>query len=218
MHNNYLPKKIGALSSGAIRRRCPWNHVKKAAAGLALAAALAANMTAPADAAPRLRAMAKLIGLDGAVLGKADFRQVARGILIEIDAHGLPPGAHAVMIHTTASCDPKTRFTSAGPDLDFDPPRPHGFLVTGGPRPGDLPNQFAGADGTLHVTLHTTYFSLGGGKRTIFDRDGASIIIHAKADDYLTAPDGGAGERIACGTIIRTVGPKLRSPRPAGKR
>lgn len=154
--------------------------------------------------------MARLIGLDGQTVGKAAFQQVARGILIEVTASGLTPGAHAIMIHATGSCDPKKQFYSAGPDLDFDPPRPHGYLVTGGPRPGDLPNQFAGADGNLHATMFTNYFSLGNGKKSIFDRDGASIIIHAKGDDYLTAPDGNSGARAACGTIVRTVGPKAR--------
>ena len=44
----------------------------------------------------------------------------------------------------------------------------------------------------------------------LFDRDGASIIVHARADDYATQPDGNAGPRLACGTIIRTVAPGTR--------
>lgn len=171
-----------------------------------------------AQGAPRAHAVARLIGTDGKEVGKASFQQAARGILIDLTAHGLTPGAHAVMIHTTGACDPAKQFVTAGPDLDSDPPRPHGYLVTGGPRPGDLPNQYAAADGELHASLFTTYFSLGNGKKSIFDRDGASIIIHAKGDDYLTAPDGGAGARVACGTIIRTIGPKSRSSSKSVKR
>lgn len=173
--------------------------------------------TTSADAATRSRAVARLIGLDGSEAGKVTFQQVARGILIEVEAHGLTPGAHAIMIHTSAACEAKKQFTTAGPDLDADPPRPHGYLVTGGPRPGDLPNQFAGADGVLHATMFTNYFALGNGKKSLFDRNGASIIIHAKADDYLTAPDGGAGARVACGTIVRTIGPKARAKTAARK-
>lgn len=165
----------------------------------------------------RSRAVARLISLDGKETGTVRFQQVARGILIEIDARNLAPGAHAIMIHTSAACDPKKQFLTAGPDLDFDPPRPHGYLVTGGPRPGDLPNQFAGADGVLHASLFTSYFTLGNGKKSIFDRDGASVIIHARGDDYLTAPDGNAGARIACGTIVRTIGPKARNKTAARK-
>ena len=50
-------------------------------------------------------------------------------------------------------------------------------------------------------------FSLGNGKKSIFDRDGASIIVHAKADDYVSQPAGNSGDRVACGVIVRTVGP-----------
>jgi len=171
---------------------------------------LAAGLAAPAGAASKARAAAKLIGLDGKPMGRASFQQTSHGVLIEIELRGLPPGAHAIMIHTTASCDPKKLFTSAGPDVSFEPTKLHGFLVKGGPRPGDLPNQFAAADGTLHASMITNAFSLGNGKKSIFDRDGASIIVHAKADDYTTQPDGDAGPRLACGTIIRTVAPGTR--------
>ena len=186
-------------------------------AGRLAALLFAMGLFPSADAAPPARAVARLIGLDGKDVGKATFQQVPRGVLIEVDAHGLTPGAHAIMVHATGACDPKKQFFTAGPDTDFSPPRPHGYFVTGGPRPGDLPNQFAGADGVLHASMFTNYFSLGNGKKSLFDRDGASIVIHAKGDDYLTPPDGNSGARIACGTIIRTVGPKPRR-KPAEKK
>jgi superoxide dismutase, Cu-Zn family len=177
------------------------------ALAIALAAA-ALTTTAPADAAAsKARATAKLIALDGKPAGEAHFQQTSHGVLIELEVHGLAPGAHAVMLHMTASCDPRKLFTSAGPDLTFDPTKLHGYFTKGGPRPGDLPNQFAGADGVLHASLLSNQFSLGNGKKTIFDRDGASIIVNAKGDDYASQPDGNAGPRVACGTIIRTVAP-----------
>jgi Cu-Zn family superoxide dismutase len=175
---------------------------------------LAAGLAAPAAAAPKARAAAKLIGLDGKPAGRASFQQTQHGVLIEIELHGLQPGAHAIMVHTTASCDPKTLFTSAGPAFSFEPAKQHGFLAKGGPRAGDLPNQFAAADGTLHASTITNAFSLGNGKKSIFDRDGASIIVHARADDYTTQPDGNAGPRLACGTIVRTVAPGSRKGAP----
>jgi len=138
-------------------------------------------------------------------------------MLTEIELHGLSPRAHAIMLHTTASCDPKKSFTSAGPDLSFEPTTLHGFLVKGGPRAGDLPNQFAAGDGTLHASTITNAFTLGNGKKLIFDRDGASIIVNARGDDYTTQPDGGAGPRIACGTIIRNVAPGGRKGAPRRK-
>jgi Cu-Zn family superoxide dismutase len=178
---------------------------------------LAAGLAAPAAAASKARAAAKLIGLDGKPAGRASFQQTSHGVLIEIELSELQPGAHAIMIHTTASCDPKMLFTSAGPDFSSEPARLHGFLVKGGPRAGDLPNQFAAADGTLHASMITNAFSLGNGKKSIFDRDGASIIVHAKADDYATQPDGNAGPRLACGTIIRTAGPRKGASHRAHK-
>jgi Cu-Zn family superoxide dismutase len=53
-------------------------------------------------------------------------------------------------------------------------------------------------------------FAFGNGKKSIFDRDGASIIVHAKADDYASQPAGNSGDRVACGVIVRTVGPASR--------
>jgi Cu-Zn family superoxide dismutase len=183
---------------------------------ISFAAVLFAALTAPAAAA-KMHAVAKLIGLSGKPLGQADFTQTPRGVLIEITVRGLTPGAHAILIHTTASCDPKKLFTSSGPPFTFEPPRPHGYLAKGGPRAGDLPQQFASSDGILRASLITNAFSLGNGKKSIFDRDGASIIVHARGDDYLSQPDGNSGPRIACGTIIRTIGPAARRKGPRNK-
>jgi len=38
-----------------------------------------------------------------------------------------------------------------------------------------------------------------------------ALIVDARADDYRTQPLGNAGDRIACGVVMRTVGP---APRP----
>jgi Cu-Zn family superoxide dismutase len=171
--------------------------------GLALAAA-------PATAAQKARAIAHLAGLDGKPLGTAEFSAVNRGVLITFDLHDLPPGAHAVHLHTSGNCDAKSGFTAAGPILTLIPGKQHGYLAEGGPEAGDLPNQFAGADGRLHASVVTTGFSLGNGKRSIFDRDGVALILDARGDDYRTQPLGNAGNRIACGVVMRTVGPAAR--------
>ena len=163
-----------------------------------------------AAAAPKPRAIAHLSGLDGKPLGTADFRAVNRGILIEFDLHGLPPGPHALHLHGSGNCDPKTGFTSAGPILTLIPGKQHGYLAEGGPEAGDLPTQFAGEDGKLHASVLTSGFSLGNGKRSIFDRDGVALILDQRGDDYRTQPLGNAGNRIACGVVMRTVGPAAR--------
>lgn len=175
----------------------------------AIALALGTGLCAiAATAGPT--ASARMIDGTGHQIGEARLRGTPHGVLIELRASGLPPGPHAVQIHAAGACDPKTGFASAGPVLDFGLGRPHGYFAKGGPKPGDLPLQFAGADGTLHVSLYSTAISLGEGKRSIFGRDGVSLIIHADSDDYFTQPDGRAGARIACGTIVRTSPPKSR--------
>lgn len=177
---------------------------------LALAAL---SLATPACAKPR--AIAHLKSLDGKPAGTATFSAVDRGVLVEFDLTGLPPGAHGIHLHVSGNCDPKTGFTSAGPILGLGPViRKHGFLAEGGPLAGDLPNEFAGADGHLHAQTLTNGFALGNGKRSIFDQDGVAIIVDQRGDDFRSQPMGESGARIACGVVIRTQGP-LPRPVPA---
>jgi superoxide dismutase, Cu-Zn family len=178
---------------------------------LCLAGLLAAS---PVIAALKPHAVAHMKALDGSATGTIDFAQTGHGVLVTFDLHGLSPGAHAIHVHTSGNCDAKTKFTSAGPHFSPDQ-RMHGFTVKGGPHPGDLPNQWAASDGTLHASTVTSMFALGNGKKSIFDRDGAAIIINANGDDYASQPAGNSGDRIACGVIVRTIGPK---PRKGAKR
>jgi superoxide dismutase, Cu-Zn family len=161
-------------------------------------------------AASKARAIAKLIGTDGEPAGTANFAATSHGVLIQFDLKGLAPGAHGIHIHTSGNCDKKVAFTSAGPHFSPEPNRMHGYLAQHGVHAGDLPNQFAGSDGTLRATVISNAFSLGNGKKSIFDRDGAAIVVTAKGDDYTNQPDGNSGGRVACGVIVRTAGPATR--------
>lgn len=169
-----------------------------------------ACLPGPALAVQKAHAVARLNDRAGKPVGTVDFAAVNHGVLITFDLHGLPPGAHAIHLHTSGNCDAKTGFTAAGPIATLFPGRKHGYLAAAGPLAGDLPNQFAGADGRLHASTLTTAFALGNGKRSIFDRDGVAVIVDARGDDYRTQPLGNAGDRIACGVVIRTVGPAAR--------
>ena len=178
---------------------------------------LALSLSMPADAQPRARAIARLAGLDGKPVGTASFRAVSGGVLIELDLHGLSPGPHGMHLHVSGQCDAQSGFMKAGPILSLRPGRRHGYLAKGGPMTGDLPNQFAHADGRLKASIVTNAFTLGNGKRAIFDRDGVSLIVKKRGDDYRTQPIGNSGDRIACGTVVRTQGPAPRRfpPKPA---
>jgi superoxide dismutase, Cu-Zn family len=173
-------------------------------------------LLAAAPAWARPHAVAHLKDLDGKAVGIATFSTVARGVLIEFDLNGLPPGPHGMHLHGAGNCDAKTGFTSAGPVLQVGAViRKHGYLADGGPEGGDLPNQFAGVDGRLHASVIANGFALGNGKRSIFDHDGVALIVDQRGDDYRTQPLGNAGARIACGVVVRTEGPLPRPPIPA---
>jgi len=185
--------------------------MKASNCAVALGIILAITNASPAfAAASKARALAHLVGRDGHPVGTANFIATSHGVLIELDLKGLAPGAHAIHIHTSGNCNAKVAFTSAGPDLSFEPNKLHGFLAPHGPHPGDLPNEFAAGDGSLHASVISNAISLGNGKKSIFDRDGASIIVHAKADDYVSQPAGNSGDRVACGVIERTIAPGSR--------
>ena len=187
------------------------------AAAMALLFCAPAFMAAPAWAALKAKAVARLSSLEGKALGTVPFDAVNRGVLVTFDLHDLPPGPHAIHLHGSASCDAKSGFTSAGPILTLVPGKQHGFLAEGGPEAGDLPNQFAGEDGRLHASTIANGFSIGNGKRSIFDHDGVAVILDARGDDYRTQPLGNAGDRIACGVVIRTRGPAKWDGKPRRK-
>jgi len=179
---------------------------------LICAALGAALVLAPAAmaAASKARAVAKLSGLDGSAMGTVTFTATSHGVLMQFDLKGLTPGVHGIHIHTSGNCDAKVAFTSAGPHFSPAPGKMHGYLAPHGIHAGDLPNEFAATDGTLRAIIISNAFSIGNGKKSIFDRDGASIIIDARGDDYFSQPSGNAGDRVACGVIMRTIAPGSR--------
>ena len=120
-------------------------------------------------------------------------------MLIAATAEGLPPDPHAFRIHAVGACQTPD-FTSAGGH--FNPTgAKHGILAPDGMHAGDLPNVHVAADATLKVEVLTQAVTLNDGPTSLFDEDGASMVIHANADDYRTDPTGEAGGRIACAVI-----------------
>ena len=166
----------------------------------ALAIALsAAGCTAPGSGSMPLgtgSAAATLRNAAGATVGTAVLSEATVGLLITGTLTGVPAGTHAIHVHAVGQCTPT--FAAAGGH--FNPrERRHGFLSADGHHAGDLPN--------LHVAAGSDMFELTlpgvrlGGSEGLLDADGASLVVHAGADDYKTDPAGASGDRIACGVI-----------------
>jgi Cu-Zn family superoxide dismutase len=145
---------------------------------------------------------ANLVGPGGAARGTITVTPAPKGVLLRIEAKGLPPGWHGVHFHEKGDCsDPK--FQSAGAHVHAATPVVHGLLNAEANDNGDLPNLFVGSDGSVTVELYSTLVSLEGGtpRPALLDSDGAALVIHANPDDYRSQPIGGAGDRIACAVI-----------------
>jgi superoxide dismutase, Cu-Zn family len=149
------------------------------------------------------KATATFVNPQGERIGTATLTQTPTGVLIQAEIRGLPAGGtHAFHIHAVGRCDGASGFQSAGGH--FNPgDHQHGFHVKGGPHAGDLPNQFAGPDGTLRAEVFNASVTLGTGQKSLFDADGSALVLHAKADDHHSQPAGDAGGRIACAVIER---------------
>jgi Cu-Zn family superoxide dismutase len=143
---------------------------------------------------------AELMDSGGRVRATAGVKEEGEGLRVRVDAAGLAQGAYGAHLHTTGRCDPPG-FESAGPH--WNPTmRQHGKDNPAGSHKGDLPNLLVGADGRGSFEFVVPAARLTeAGERSLLDADGASVVVHASADDYRTDPSGNSGARIACGVL-----------------
>lgn len=141
-----------------------------------------------------------IINGEGKNIGKAELTQKGNKVHILVEAENLAPGTHGIHFHAVGKCDIPD-FTTAGAHLNPQN-KQHGFHNPKGFHEGDLPNIEVGADGKVKAMITSETVTLAHGKpHSLFQPGGTSIIIHEKADDYVTDPSGNSGNRIACGVI-----------------
>lgn len=144
-------------------------------------------------------ATAALKDPNGGDVGTATLTETPNGLKLNVEITNLPPGSHAFHIHEKGACAPD--FAAAGGH--FNPHgKKHGFGMKGGKHAGDLPNITVPASGKITFEAFADGLTLKkGAKNSVFDADGAAMVVHAGVDDHTSQPSGAAGDRIACGVI-----------------
>ena len=118
------------------------------------------------------------------------------GILIATEISDLPDGKNedtptffAFHIHETGDCSRNFENTGTHYNPDNVPHPEHA---------GDLPTLLSN-DGYVWSVFYDSFLTLP----MILNR---SVVIHQNPDDFTTQPSGNAGEKIACGVIIKYTG------------
>jgi Cu-Zn family superoxide dismutase len=166
--------------------------------GLVSMSSLLADTGAGVSEKTGLYATAELRPTSGnRVTGVVSFRQVAGGVKVIAEVHGLTPGKHGFHIHEYGDCSSPDGASAGG---HFNPThKKHGGPDHLERHVGDLGNIVADDFGLARYERIDPIIELVGPNTII----GRSVIIHANGDDFNTQPTGNAGGRVACGPIVQ---------------
>jgi superoxide dismutase, Cu-Zn family len=143
-------------------------------------------------------AEAMLIRSDGSAAGVATLTQRSDGLWLSVSADAPGTGTYGMHVHSVGRCE-GPGFETAG--SHWNPAnRQHGHDNPMGAHAGDLANVTANSEGKL-ITATPLKGVMLSGAGGVLDADGASIVIHEKADDYKTDPSGNSGKRLICGVF-----------------
>ena len=154
------------------------------------------------------QAYARIRGQDEypSISGNVRFYQMQYSVLVVAQIMGLPDRntpcdgpIYAFHIHEGGACEnslchgercPQGNDPFADAGMHFNPYGcPHPYHA------GDLPPLF-GVNGMAFAAFLTDRF-------TVEEIIGRTVIIHGDVDDFMTQPSGNAGEKLACGLIVR---------------
>ena len=134
------------------------------------------------------------------VTGTAEFVEKNGKVAFTAKLSGLEPGVHAIHIHEKADCSAADAASAGG---HWNPTfKKHGKWGDVEYHKGDIGNFPADVNGNGIITMSTSEWCIGCGDKNK-DILGKGLIVHQKADDYVTQPTGDAGGRVACAGIIK---------------
>lgn len=129
--------------------------------------------------------------------GKVYFYELKNGVMVRSEILGLPSGngvcdspIFAFHIHSGNECTGNETDAFAFTGGHYNPDNcPHPYHA------GDMPPLFS-VNGMALSSFLTDRFTLP-------EILGKTVIIHSGVDDFTTQPSGGAGQKIACGVIMK---------------